>query len=81
MSRKQLRKKAYKYVLEELSSLPPRSSDLGSPLNISLNELMLLKEGLADPSAELVASLKQLFRGSVTEAEIDANLVVPFKKY
>jgi hypothetical protein len=80
MSRNQLRKEAYKYVLEELSSLPPRSSDLGSPPNISLNELMLLKEGLADPSAELVASLKQLFRGSVTEAEIDAHLVVPFNK-
>jgi hypothetical protein len=80
MARNQLRKEAYKYVLEELSSLSPRSSDLGSPPNISLNELMLLKEGLADPSAELVASLKQLFRGSVTEAEIDAHLVVPFNK-
>ena len=38
------------------------------------------EEGLADPSAELVASLKQLLRGSVTEAEIDAHLVAPFQQ-
>ena len=80
MSRKQLRKEAYKYVLERLSGLPPHSSDLGSPPNISLGDLRLLKEGLADPSAELVASLKQLLRGFVMEAEIDAHLVVPFNK-
>ncbi|MBA7476027.1 hypothetical protein ES707_11402 [subsurface metagenome] len=82
MSRNQLRKEAYKYVLERLSSLPPpRSSGLGSPPNISLSDLILLKEDLADPSAELVASLKQLLRGSVVEAEIDAHLVVSFNKF
>jgi len=42
---------------------------------------MQIKEGLADPSAELVASLKQLLRGSVVEAEIGAHLVVPFNKF
>jgi hypothetical protein len=37
---------------------------------------MLLKEGLADPSDELVALLKS----SVTEADIDAHLVEPFQQ-
>jgi hypothetical protein len=41
---------------------------------------MLLKEGLADPSDTLVALLKQLLKGSVTEAEIDTHLVVPFQQ-
>jgi hypothetical protein len=80
MSRKQVRKEAYKYVLERLSSSQILSNDLGSSPNISLSDLMLLKEGLANPSAELVASLKQLLRGFVMEAEIDAHLVVPFNK-
>ena len=80
MSRNQLRREAYKYVLERLSSFPTRSSDLGFPPIISLGDLMLLKEGLADPSAELVASLKRQLRGFVMEAEIDAHLVVPFNK-
>jgi hypothetical protein len=41
---------------------------------------MLLKEGLADPSDELVALLKQLLKSSVTEADIDAHLVEPFQQ-
>jgi len=35
--------------------------------------------GVADPSVVLVATFKQLFRGTVTEAEIDAHLVKPFR--
>lgn len=58
----------------------------GLPINsehssvIPLHELMLLKDGLADPSPELVSSLKQFLKGSVTEAEIDAHLVTPFQQ-
>jgi hypothetical protein len=80
MSKKQLHKEAYKYLLEKLSSSPILSSDFGSSPNISLCGLMLLKEGLARFSAELVALLKQLLRGSIVEAEIDARPVVPFDK-
>ena len=56
------------------------SYDADHPSTIPLNELMLLKEGLADPSDELVTSLKQLLRGFVPEAEIDAHLVAPFQQ-
>jgi hypothetical protein len=42
---------------------------------------MLLKEGQADPSTELVALLKQLFKGTSTDAEIEAHLVVPFQQH
>jgi len=80
MSKRQLRQIAYEYIRGQTGKLHGFSNDADHPLTIPLNELMLLKEGLADPSAELVASLKQLLRGSVTEAEIDAHLVAPFVK-
>ena len=79
MSKSQLRKTAYEYIRGEISKLNWFSYDADHPSIIPLNELMLLKEGLADPSAELVASLKQLLKGSVTEVEIDAYLVTPFQ--
>lgn len=80
MSERDLRKDAYRYVLERLCKLPVRSCNVDRHLIIPLNELRLLKEGLADPSEALVASLKQLFKGTVTEAEIGAHLVAPFEK-
>ena len=79
MSKSVLRKEAYKYILEELSKLPVGSCDADRYLSIPLSELSLLKEGRADPSAALVASLKQLLKGTVTDAEIDAHLVAPFE--
>jgi hypothetical protein len=80
MSKSQIRKTAYKYIKGQLSKLHGCSYDAESPLIIPLNELMLLKEGLADPSAELVALLKQLLKGASTDAEIEARLVAPFKQ-
>ena len=80
MSKSQLRKTAYKYITGQLSKLNGCSYDVEHPLIIPLNELMLLREGLADPSAELVALLKQLFKGASTDAEIEAHLVAPFKQ-
>jgi hypothetical protein len=80
MSKSQLRKTAYEYIKEQIGKLHGFSYDADHPPTISLNELMLLKEGLADPSGELVALLKQLLKGSVTEADIDAHLVEPFQQ-
>ena len=80
MSKSELCKTAYEYIKGQAGKLQGLSFDVDHPLTIPLNEL-LLKEGLADPSAELVASLKQLLRGSVTEAEIDAHFVVPFQQH
>ena len=79
MSKCDLRKEAYRYIQERLSKLPVGSCDADQGLSIPLHELRQLKEGVADPPAAVVAALKQLFRGTVTEAEIDAHLVKPFR--
>ena len=80
MSKSQLRKIAYEYIRGQIDKPQWSSYDVDHPSTIPLSELMLLREGLADPSAELVALVKQLLRGSVTEAEIDAHLVMPFQQ-
>ena len=80
MSKTQLRKKSYKYIEQVLGRLHHNSSAEDLPSIVPLEELMSLKEGLADPSVELVAALKQLLKGSVPEAEIDAHLVLPFQR-
>jgi hypothetical protein len=79
MLKSQLRKTAYEYIRTQLGNLHGLSLSDGQQTVVPLSELMLLKEGLADPSAELVASLKQLLKCSVTEVEIDAHLVTPFQ--
>ena len=81
MSNSQLRKEAYQYILEILGKPSIRSYDLDSSVIIPLNELMLLKDGLADPSATLVGSLKQMLKGTTIELEINTHLVVPFKQH
>jgi succinyl-CoA synthetase alpha subunit len=81
ISKSRLRKIAYEYIHQQMGKIHSISIGGNHPQIISLDELRLLKEGLADPSAELVASLKQLLTGSVTEAEIDAHLVKPFHKH
>ena len=78
-SRSYLRQEAYKYILEGLSKFPADLTGADTSLRIPLSELKLLKDGVADPSNTLVTSLKQLFDGKVTEAEIDAYLVEPFE--
>jgi hypothetical protein len=80
MSKSQLRKMACKYIKGQIGKFHGLSVHADYSPVIPLDELMLLKEGLADPSTELVASLKQLTQGSISEAEIDAHLVAPFVK-
>ena len=78
MSKCGLRKEAYRYIQAVLSKLPIGAPDVDRLLIISLEELRQLKEGTTDPSVSLVASLKKLLRGTVTEAEVEAHLVLPF---
>jgi len=80
ISKSQLRKTAYEYIKGQIGNIHGLSNSASQLTIIPLNDLMLLKEGLADPSDALVTLLKQLLKGSVTEAEIDTNLVTPFQQ-
>ena len=77
------RKIAYQYIVKQSKKLNLKlsltSDDALKDVNISLNELIRLKEGLDDPSPELVRTLKKLLLGVVSEAEIDKYLVSPFQ--
>jgi hypothetical protein len=75
-----LRKEAYKYVLEKLSNLPASAGNRNWIQCVPLEELRLLKEGIADPSAALVALLQDLVGDSISDVEIQAHLVAPFEK-
>jgi len=77
MSRADLRTAAYRYVQERLCRLSAGRCE-ADPGLIPLGELLLLRDGAADPSPALIEALSQLFRGQVPEAEIYANLVRPF---
>ena len=61
----QLRKEAYQYILKILSNLPASADEKNWIQYIPLEELRLIKEGIADPSPALVALLKDLLRGDV----------------
>ena len=82
-SRCESRTRAYHYVVERAQKV---NWDLAAETNrktadayfISLDDLTWLKEGLSDPSRELVAVCKQLFRRVASEAEIDSYLATPF---
>jgi len=80
-SRSVLRREAYKYILERLSILGIGYGDIDSLPNIPLDEIRLIKEGTADPSLALVASLKRLMKGLVDESEIENYLVKPFQQH
>jgi hypothetical protein len=80
LDRCNLRKEAYKYILHRLSNLPASAGNKNWIQCVPLEELRLLKEGIADPSATLVALLNDLVGDTVTDLEIQAYLVTPFKQ-
>lgn len=80
-SRSALRREAYKYILERLSKLGISYGDIDSLPNIPLDEIRLVKEGIADPSLALVTALKRLMRGIIHEREIEDYLVKPFEQH
>ncbi len=79
LNRCDIRKEAYYYICQRLSKILALSSAANDGSVISREELRLLKEGMADPSPEMVALVKRLFGSIVSEAEIDAHLVTPFR--
>ena len=82
-TRGESRKIAYQYIIKQSKKLNLKlshtSDEVLKDINISLEELLGLKEGLADPSPELVQALKKLLLGVATEAETDKYLVRPFQ--
>ena len=81
-TRSESRKIAYQYIFEQSKKpslkLSLTSDEVLKDINISLNELIRLKEGQDDPSPELVRAFKKLLPGVVSEVEIDKYLVSPF---
>jgi hypothetical protein len=77
--RTELRKEAYRYILFLLGNLPSSTSSSESPHFFPLEELRLIKEGIADPSPALVTLLKELLQGTISDMVIDSNLVTPFQ--
>jgi hypothetical protein len=76
--RVKVRKEAYQYILQRLSTLHTEVTNSDWMQSIPLDELRLLKEGIADPSTALVALLKDQLKGMVNDIEIDSHLVEPF---
>lgn len=79
VARSELRKEAYQYILQILRNLPSTADKEKWSQCIPLEELRLVKEGIADPSPAIVASLKSLIGGAVSETAINAHLVKPFE--
>ena len=82
-SRRESRKRAYHYIITQATKLNldlSRTSDkAAADANyISLNDLVGLKEGLTDPTQQLVVALKKLLKSVTSEVEIDEYLVKPF---
>jgi hypothetical protein len=77
MATSYIRKQAFAYIAENLTDLPVDSS-ADPVLCVPLEDLRLLREGLADPSAELVASLRILLGHAVGDNEFEMHLVTPF---
>jgi hypothetical protein len=77
MALSELRKQAYNYITEKLAALPVESES-DQNLYIPLEDLRLLKEGKANPSAELMSSLRCLFENIIGDNELEIHLVAPF---
>ena len=82
-SRRESRKRAYHYIITQSTKLNldlSRTSDKAAvdANYVSLNDLLGLKEGLADPTQQLVVALGKLLKSVVSEVEMDEYLVKPF---
>jgi hypothetical protein len=78
--RSDLRMEAYHYILKILGDLSISDNEENRTVCIPLEELRLIKKGIADPSPDLVALLKSMLRNTVSESVIDSHLVMPFEK-
>ncbi len=78
LNRCDMRKEAYRYICEIMGRMRVPST-VGDGSVISLEDLSLLREGMSDPSPEMVALVKRWVGQMVGDAEIDAHLVTPFR--
>ncbi|MDD5287871.1 MAG: hypothetical protein PHY28_01995 [Dehalococcoidales bacterium] len=82
LKRADARKSAYHYICDRLSRIPPGMIDVKENLVIPMDELRMLKEGLADPTPEMIALIKRIFSPlMINETEIEDYLVNPFQEY
>ena len=77
------RKRAYRYIVEKSRQqnleLRYNSDRRVADVNyVSLDDLKRLKEGLSNPSQELVSTLKKLFSHIASEHETDEYQFTPF---
>ena len=84
LSTKDNRKRTYRFICRKSQqlgiTLSPTTADKDiDAKSLSLAELYSLKNGLADPSEQLVVSLKSILRNVATEEEINDNLILPFQ--
>ena len=81
--RKQARMDAYTYLLRKIREAGHLQYDMSYPESsddyLSLDEMVKLREGLADPSEELVSASKKLLKSVAGETEINRYLITPFK--
>ena len=82
-SQRAKRRKAYEYILNQskkldLELLHKEDKTIANISYIPLSDIENVKEGIADPSEELVEVLKKLFCHIASEAEIEDHLVKPF---
>ena len=80
-ARSELRKEAYNFILQILGNLSESSDKSEWSQCIPLEELRLLKEGLADPSPALVALLKEMLKGAGGDSAIETHLITPFENH
>jgi hypothetical protein len=82
-SQREKRRKAYKYILNQVKKLNldllcKSDKTIANVSYIPLSDIEKVKEGIADPSEELVEALKGLFHHIASEAETEDHLVKPF---
>lgn len=73
------RKRAYLYICENLKKIPGGLNSLNTEF-ISLDDLLLIKNGLHDPSPQMVACFMTILRSVASESEIHSYLVAPFEE-
>ncbi len=74
------RRQAYRYILDQLKNVSFDFISNDWSYLVPLEDLQLLKEGKADPSPELIASLRSVLADTVPAGEIDSYLVSPFEE-
>lgn len=78
------RKEAYNFIVRKVKQMnwnPPVDSDdkLAGALDISVAELISLREGRKNPTQRLIVRVRAFLRQAVSEDDIQLHLVDPFQ--